>query len=188
MRHSVPSTASHALSRTADRSAAGGTARSTARAAIRSAALIAAFLSLQACDLAELQKEESDTQQPATESTVIGIWRGNIPTGKAPPDPTDIKVTLDVEPDHTMLLSKRIATGKPAPLDYCELVKEYWSWSVADGKLSATKTDCAYKNPETMEVVSTDCAEPRSESVAIDVKGTAWTMDEAGLPLVYRKD
>jgi hypothetical protein len=188
MRHSVPLTTSHDSSPAADRSADDSTTRSMARAAIRSAALIAAFLSLQACDLAELQKEESDTRQPATESTVIGIWRGNIPTGKAPPEPTDIKVTLDVEQDHTMLLSKRIATGKPAPMDYCELVKEYWSWSVADGKLSATKTDCTYKNPETLEVVSTDCAEPKSESVAIDVKGTAWTMDEAGVPFVYRKD
>jgi hypothetical protein len=156
--------------------------------AFRAIALIAAALSMQACDLALLQKEESDAQQPATESTVIGIWRSNIPTGKAPPEPTDIKVTLDIEPDHTMLLSKRIATGRAAPFDYCELVKEYWSWSVADGKLSATKTDCTYKNPETMEVVSTDCAEPKSESVTIDVKGAAWTMDETGTPLIYRKD
>jgi hypothetical protein len=153
-----------------------------------STVVISAVLALQGCDLASLQKEESDARQPATEGTVIGIWRGNIPTGKAPPEPTDVKVTLDIEPDHTMLLSKRIATGKPSPNDFCELVKEYWSWSVADGNMSASKTACTYKNPESMEVVSTDCAEPKSETVAIDVNGAAWSMDEAGIPIVYRKD
>jgi hypothetical protein len=149
---------------------------------------VQAVLTLGACDPSLLQKQESDARQPATEATVIGIWRSNIPTGKVPPDPIDIKVTLDIEPDHTMLLSKRIATGKPHPYDYCELVKEFWSWSVADGNLSATKTDCTYKDPQSMEVVSTTCAEPTSRSVAIDVKGAAWTMDEGGTPLVYRKD
>jgi hypothetical protein len=152
-------------------------------------ALIAAgLLSLQACNLASLEKQESDAQQPATEATAIGIWRSNIPTGKAPPEPIDIKVTLDIEPDHTMLLSKRIATGKAHPYDYCELVKEFWSWSVADGVLSATKTDCTYKDPQSLEVLSTTCAEPKTRSIAIDVKGAAWTMDEGGTPLVYRKD
>jgi hypothetical protein len=155
---------------------------------IRFAAGLAAVLCLPACDPALLQKQEDDAQKPATEATVVGIWRTNIPTGKAPPEPADIKVTLDIEPDHTMLLSKRLATGKPAPFDYVELAKEYWSWSVSDGKLSATKTDCTYKDFPTMEVVSTDCAEPTSKSVAIDVKGTAWTMVEDGTPLVYRKD
>jgi hypothetical protein len=146
-------------------------------------------LSLLACDpTALLQKEESDARQPPTESTVIGIWRANIPTGKAPPEPTDVKVTLDIGADHSMLLSRRLATGKPAPYDYVELVKEYWSWSVSDGKLSATKTDCTYKDAQSMEVVSTTCAAPTSESVAIDVEGKAWTMDEGGTPIVYRKD
>lgn len=188
MRQAILSFLSRTAVGSANRSAVRPALRPAVGPAVRPALLIATALSLQACDLALLQKEESDAQQPATESTVIGIWRSNIPTGKAPPEPTDIKVTLDVEPDHTMLLSKRIATGKPKPDDYCELVKEYWSWSVADGKLSAAKTDCTYKNPETMEVVSTECQEPKSRSVAIDVKGTAWTMDEAGTPLIYRKD
>lgn len=154
----------------------------------RTAAVMAALLCLSACDMALLQKQEDDTRQPATETTVIGIWRTNIPTGKAPPEPTDFKVTLDIEADHTMLFSQRLATGKAAPYDYVEIIKEYWSWSVADGKLTATKTDCTYKDPQSLEVVSTTCADPKSKSVAIDVKGTAWTMDEGGTPLVYRKD
>lgn len=153
-----------------------------------SAAMVAAALTLQACDLAALQNKESDEQQPATESTVVGIWRSNIPTGNAPPEPADIKVTLPIYSDHTMLVSHRIATGKAYPYDYCELVKEFWSWSVSDGKLSATKTECTYKEPVNMEVTSTTCADPTSRTIAIDVKGAAWTMDEDGVPLVYRRD
>lgn len=156
---------------------------------IRLAACSVAALCLGACDPASFMKKEDDqTRQPATEATVIGIWRTNIPTGKTPPDPTDIKVTLDIEADHTLLLSKRIATGKEAPYDYVELVKEYQSWSVSDGKLISTKTDCTYKDPATMETVSTDCAEPKTREADIDVKGAAWTLVEDGKPTVYRKD
>ncbi len=155
----------------------------------RIAACSAAALCLGACDPTSFMKKEDDeTRQPATEATVIGIWRTNIPTGNAPPDPTDIKVTLDIEPDHTLLLSHRLATGKPPPDDYVEIVKEYWSWSVADGKLSGTKTSCTYKDAKTMEESSSECAEPKTWETAIEVSGTAWTMQVDGKPIVYRKD
>lgn len=155
----------------------------------RFAAYLATALCLAACDPASfLKKEDDQTRQPATEATVIGIWRTNIPTGNAPPDPTDFKVTLDIEPDHTLLFSKRLATGRPAPYDYVELVKEYQSWSVSNGKLISTKTDCTYKDAATMEETSTVCAEPKTREADIDVKGTAWTLMEDGQPTVYRKD
>ena len=151
------------------------------------AAGTAVAFSLSACDLTSLQKKETETQQPATEATVVGIWRTNIPTGKTPPDPTDIKVTMDVEADHTMLLSQRVATGQPAPYDYVEIVKEYWTWTVADGKMKSVKRTCTYKDPATMQETTT-CAEPLSKEADINVKGTAWTVVEQGQPIVFRKD
>ncbi|MBW8890495.1 MAG: hypothetical protein JF616_22310 [Fibrobacteres bacterium] len=155
----------------------------------RFAAYSATTLLLAACDpMSFMKKEDDETRQPATEATVIGIWRTNIPTGKTPPDPTDIKVTLDIEPDHTLLLSKRLATGLDAPNDYVEIVKEYQSWSVTDGKLVSTKTDCTYKDAATLLETSTDCSEPKTREADIDVKGSAWTLMEDGQPTVYRKD
>jgi len=155
----------------------------------RFAACSAAALLLAACDpMSFMKKADDETRQPATEATVIGIWRTNLPTGKTPPDPTDIKVTLDIEPDHTLLLSERIATGRDAPYDFVEIVKEYQSWSVTNGKLVSTKTDCTYKDAATLLETSTDCAEPKTREADIDVKGSAWTLMENGEPIVYRKD
>ncbi len=158
------------------------------------AAAFASLFALSACDLASLTKSESkadsDAQQPATEGTVFGVWRTNIPTGQTPPAPTDIKVTMQVNTDHTMLLSQRIATGQPAPApEFVELSKEYWSWSVVDGKMVSNKTSCEYKDPATMQPTGeTECREPKSKSADINVKGKAWTVVDASGPVIFRKD
>lgn len=160
---------------------------------IRFAGALGAMLAFNACDMASLTKAEAkadaDTQQPATEATVLGVWRTNIPTGQTPPAPTDIKVTMVVESNHTMLLSQRIATGQPAPYDFVEISKESWSWSVADGKMASSKTTCEYKDPATMEPTGeTECREPKTKSADINVKGKAWTVVDASGPVVFRKD
>lgn len=156
---------------------------------IKTAVGMAALLALSGCELTGLKKADDETAQPATEATVVGIWRTNIPTGKAPPEPVDIKVTMQVNADHTMLLSQRIATGQPAPNDFVEIVKEYWTWSVADGKMLSTKTACTYKDPATMkEIEGAPCAAPTSKSADISVKGSAWTVVENNQPIVFRKD
>lgn len=155
----------------------------------RWAACLAATLFMGSCDPSSLlQKKDDGTRQPATEATVIGIWRSNIPTGKPPPDPMDIKVTLDIEPGHTLLLSERVATGRAAPFDFVEIVKESQTWSVTEGKLVSSKTQCVYKNAATLEVTSTECAEPKRRETDIDVIGKAWAIRQDGIPIVYRKD
>ena len=86
------------------------------------AAGLAVMMTFTACELTSLKKADDDTAQPATEATVVGVWRSNIPTGKAPPEPTDVKVTMQVNADHTMILSQRIATGVADP-EFVEIVK-----------------------------------------------------------------
>lgn len=152
------------------------------------AAGMAVMLSLAGCDLTSLKKADDDTAQPATEATVVGVWRTNIPTGAVPPKPTDIKVTMQVNADHTMILSQRIATGVADP-EFVEISKENWDWSVVDGKMLSTKTACVYKDPATMqEIAGAPCSAPTSKSAAISVKGKAWTVVENDQPIVFRKD
>jgi hypothetical protein len=152
------------------------------------AAGAAAILALSACDLTSLKKADDETRQPATEATVVGIWRTNIPVTTTTP-PSDIKVTMQVNADHTMLLSQRVATGQAAPYDFVEIAHEFWSWSVADGKMASTKTTCEYKDPATMQpTAETECREPKSKSADINVKGKAWTVLENDQPVVFRKD
>jgi hypothetical protein len=149
---------------------------------------MALALSLAACDLTSLKQADDDTQQPATEATVMGVWRTNIPVTTTTP-PSDIKVTMEVDADHTMLLSQRVATGQPSPYDFVEISKEYWSWSVADGKMTSVKTTCEYKDPATMQPTGeTECREPKTETRDINVKGKAWTVVEDGQPIIFRKD
>jgi hypothetical protein len=154
------------------------------------AAGMAVMLTFAGCDLiGGLKKTDDETAQPATEATVVGIWRSNIPTGALPPKPTDIKVTMQVDAGHTMILSQRIATGLPKPDDFVEISKETWSWSVVDGKMNSTKTACVYKDPATMkEIEGAPCSAPASKSAEISVKGKAWTVVENGQPIVFRKD
>jgi hypothetical protein len=143
-------------------------------------------LALTACDMTSLQKTDADTTQPATAATVVGVWRTDIVEPGTPP--TTIKMTMAVDAGGTMVLSERVATGQPAPYDYVEIAKENWTWTVADGTITSVKTTCEYKDPSTMQTVSTDCAEPKTKSTAINVKGSAWTVVENGQPIVFRKD
>lgn len=153
------------------------------------AAGMAVMMSFAGCNLTDLKKADDDTTQPATEATVVGVWRTNIPTGAVPPNPTDIKVTMQVDANHTMILSQRIATGQPSPNDFVEISKENWDWSVVDGKMLSTKTACVYKDPATMqEIAGAPCSLPTSKSAAISVKGKAWTVVENDQPIVFRKD
>lgn len=147
---------------------------------------LALALSLAACDLSTLQSADASATQPATAATVVGIWRTDIVEPGSPP--VTIKMTMQVDPAGTMVLSQRVATGQPAPYDYVEIAKENWTWTVADGKMSSVKTTCEYKDPATMQTVSTDCVEPKSKSADINVKGNAWTVVEDGQPIVFRKD
>ncbi len=151
-----------------------------------SALVLALGAAFTACDLTQLKKTDEETAQPATEATVVGVWRTNVPNTATNP-PSDIKVTMQVDAGHTMLMSYRVATGMPSPNDFVEISKEYWTWSVADGKMTCQKTTCEYTDPATMEKTTT-CAEPTARTKDINVKGTAWTVVEDGQPIVFRKD
>ncbi|MDB5048408.1 MAG: hypothetical protein JWO30_1479 [Fibrobacteres bacterium] len=144
-------------------------------------------LTLSACDLTQANKADDETAQPATAATIVGIWRTDIPVTTTTP-PTDVKVTMQVDAGGTMVLSQRIATGQPAPYDNVEIAKENWTWTVESGNMMSVKTTCEYKDPQTMQTVSTECAEPKTKSAAINVKGKAWTVVENGQPIVFRKD
>ena len=158
---------------------------------IRKASAFSAVFTLfafAACDLTGLKKADESTQQPATEATVVGIWRTNIPITTTTP-PSDVKVTMQVDAEHTMLLSKRVATGQPAPYDFVEVSKENYTWSVADGKMSSTKTTCTYKDPATMqEIPGMPCQAPLSQDAPINVKGKAWTIVQGDQAIIFRKD
>jgi hypothetical protein len=144
-------------------------------------------LTLSACNLNDVKAADDETQKPATEATVIGIWRTDIPLATTPP--SNIKVTMQVDAEHTMLTSQRVATGQPAPYDFVEFNKEYWTWKVVDGKVLSEKTVCEYKDPATMQPTGeTACRAPLTKEAAINVKGSVWTVVEDGQPILFRKD
>jgi hypothetical protein len=133
------------------------------------------------------EKTDDNATQPATAATVVGIWRSDIPISSTTP-PTILKLTMQVNNEGTLLLSQRLATGQPAPYDYVETSKENMTWKIENGNMVSVKTDCEYKDPATMQTVSTECQAPLTESAAISVKGKAWTVVRSGQPVVFRKD
>ncbi len=149
----------------------------------------AVTLILNGCDLSQLTQSSSKAvpNEPATEATVVGIWRTNIPITTTTP-PADIKVTMEVDSDHTMLLSYRTATGVPAPNDYVELSHEYGTWSVTDGKMISAKTLCQYRDPPAYQLNDTSgCRAPLTREKPINVKAGAWTVVENDQPIIFRR-
>ena len=145
-------------------------------------------LTLTGCDLTQIKKADNDTAQPATAATVVGVWRTDIPVTTTNP-PTDIKVTMQVLAEGSMLLSQRVATGQPSPYDFVEIAKENWTWKVENGNMISVKTTCEYKDPATMQPTGeTDCRVPLTQTAAINVKGNAWTVVQSGQPVIFRKD
>lgn len=145
-------------------------------------------LALSACDLTQVTKANNDTKQPATEATVIGTWRTDIPVSQAPP--IVMKMTMVINANHTLLTSQRLPTGEAAPYDNIETAHENWTWSVADGKLSSQKTTCEYRDPKNPTAdPTTECQPPLTRDAAINVNGSAWTIvDPQAGPLVFKKD
>jgi hypothetical protein len=141
-------------------------------------------LALAGCDLTDVKKADDDTAKPATAATVIGTWRSDV----AATPTTIIKLTMRVDEAGTMVLSQRVATGQPAPYDYVEISKENWTWKIENASMVSVKTDCEYKNPETMQTSSTTCTDPLIRTSEIKVKGSAWTVLENGQPVIFRKD
>lgn len=149
-------------------------------------------ITLVGCDLSQLTKSDltkadENATKPATEATIIGVWRANIPNTTTNP-PTDFKVTMDINAGHSMLTSLRVATGKPSPNDYIELRHEFWSWQVIDGKMMSAKTTCEYKDPATGEpTAETECRAPLSLEAPINVKGPSWTVMQEDQPVIFTK-
>jgi hypothetical protein len=149
---------------------------------------LAMALTFTACEFAQLTKANDEATQPKTEATVIGIWRGNIPVTTTTP-PSDIKVTMVVNKNYTLLLSKRVATGKAEPNDFIEISKENFTWTITDGKMVRSKVNCEYKDPVSGEVImDKSCETPLVVESDINVKGSAWTVMENDEPMIYRKD
>jgi hypothetical protein len=145
-------------------------------------------LSLTACDLSQVAAANDNATQPATAATIQGVWRTDILLTTTTPA-TDIKVTMEIDADNTMILSQRVATGYPAPNDFVEISKETWAWSIVDGKMVSNKTACVYKDPKTaQEIPDAPCAAPLTQEAPISVKGKAWTVVQNDQPIVFRKD
>jgi hypothetical protein len=137
---------------------------------------------LAGCELLN-QAAAGPGNEPATEATVIGTWRSNVP---APGGTSDIKITMRIDADHTMLLSQRIASSGPA--EFVEIVHENWTWSLVDGKMKSVKTTCQYAPAPEYKLMDLPCQAPLEKEAPVNVKAGAWTVVEDGQPIVFRRD
>lgn len=139
-------------------------------------------MSLSACDFKDLAG--AGKKDPANEATVIGTWRSNYP---APGGNTDIKVTMRIDPDHTLVLSQRMA-NPGGPEEFVELSRETGSWSLQDGSFKSSRTACEYSAAPDYKLKPADCKLPLEKEIPVQVTGGAWTILEEGKPIVFRKD
>ncbi|MDB5106605.1 MAG: hypothetical protein JWP91_4294 [Fibrobacteres bacterium] len=125
---------------------------------------------------------------PQVDSTLVGIWRTVVPIPSSNP-PAEVRVTMQIDAGHTLLLSQRMATGQPSPHDFATLSREEEAWSIVSGEFRTIKTHCEYTDPATLQPTpESDCRAPLESAIPIMVSHKVWTFLENGQSFVFRKD
>jgi hypothetical protein len=126
--------------------------------------------------------------EPKTAATVVGIWRAN-PVDTTMEPPTEIRLTAQIDPGGTLVLSQRVATGRPSPDDFVQISRENLDWSVEAGEFRALKTLCEYRDPVTFEPTpESDCRLPLELKSDIVVSHGVWTLVDHGDTTVLIRD
>jgi hypothetical protein len=140
-------------------------------------------MALVACELKDITSGSGN--EPATRATVIGTWRTNIPI---PGQIKDMKVTMRIDANDTMLVSQRMGNPMGEVPEFVETSNEMMTWALVDGKLKSTKYLCKYADAPPYQLKEDTCKDPLVSEEPVNVKGGAWTIMYAGKPIVFRKD
>lgn len=126
--------------------------------------------------------------EPKTAATVVGIWRATlVDTAKEPP--LEIRLTAQIDAGGTMVVSRRIATGRPSPYDFAPISRENSDWRVEAGEFLALKTLCEYRDPVNFEPTpESDCRTPLELKSDIVVSRGVWTLADNGDTTVLIRD
>lgn len=126
--------------------------------------------------------------EPKTAATVVGIWRTSIVDTATEP-PREIRLTAQIDPGGTMVVSQRIATGLSSPNDFVQISRENLDWRVEAGEFLSVKTSCAYRDAITFEPIPESACRPPLESrYGIVVSHGVWTVAENGDTTVLIRD
>jgi hypothetical protein len=119
-----------------------------------------------------------------TEADVTGVWRTSVPA----PGFT-VKVVMNISADHSIDFSTKYAgviPGKPDSLQ--DRADEAGTWSLNNGVMRLTKTDCKYATAPDYHLKDSTCVAPLIKDYSLGLKGNSMTVVEGTGTFVFTKD